>query len=101
MIEGIPLAGLTAPALLGLAVLMLLRGKIWSDAAYKEKREEADRWREAYEREREARDYSESHTEELLELAKTSHAVLTAMFQNSERIAQSGGTDVVKKTPSG
>lgn len=91
MIEGIPIAGLTAPTLLGLAILMLLNGKLWTNNAYQQKCKEADKWEQAYYAERQARHTSEKQTAELLELAKTTHSFIVATFKNSERIRQSGG----------
>lgn len=93
----IPIAGLTAPTLLGIFVLMMFTGKIWSNNAYQEKVKEAERWRSAYEAEREARIESDKQTTELLEVTKTTHAVITAMFHNSERFQLSGGTNVASE----
>lgn len=95
MIEGIPIAGLTAPTLIGILVLMLFTGKLWTKAAYDEKVKEAAQWREAYEKSEESRRTSDGQTAELLELAKTTHSFMTAVFYNSERIRQSGEPDAV------
>lgn len=94
-IGGIPIAGLTAPALLGIAILMLLTGKLWTNNAYQEKCKESEHWRGAYEAEREARQTSDSQTAQLLEVTKTTHAFIVAVFSNSERIRQGGGPNVV------
>lgn len=98
MIEGIPIAGLTAPALLGFAILLLLKGKLWTDAAYQEKRAESERWRLAYEAERDARVESDAQAKELLELAKTTHALITGVFTNSEHIRRSGEPNALPQT---
>lgn len=98
-IEGIPIAGLTAPALLGIAILMLLTGRLWTNNAYQEKCKESDHWRLAYEAERENRQTSDSQTAQLLEVTKTTHAFIVAVFSNSERIRQGGGPNVVSSTP--
>lgn len=95
---GIPLSGMTAPALLSVAILMLLTGRLWTNAAYQQKVKEAEHWRQAYEAEREARITAEGQNGELLELAKTTYSFITATFANSERIARSGEPDVVSKT---
>lgn len=79
-IEDIRLVDLTAPTLLGIGILMLMTGRLWTNAAYREKCKEATEWKEAYETEREARSTSESQTAELLEVAKTTHNVIVAMF---------------------
>lgn len=94
VLEGIPVVGLTAPGLLGLVVLLLLLGKIVPRATYLDKSEEANRWREAYEKEREARATSEAQTKELLEVGRTNLALLKALFHNSEHIRASGESDV-------
>lgn len=94
-LEGIPIGGLTAPALLGLAILMLFTGKLWTNAAYQEKVAEAERWRLAYESEAKARAESDSQSKELLELGKTTHALITAVFTNSEYIRRSGEPDAL------
>ena len=89
---GIPLTGLTAPALLSIVFLLFITGRIWTDKAYQEKAAEAERWRLAYEAEREARSTSDSQTRELLEVARTTQALITGVYTNSERIRQSGET---------
>ena len=91
MIEGIPLTSLSAPAILGLAVILIFLGKIVPRSYYLEKKEESDRWREAYEAEREARSVADSQSRELLELAKTTHSLITAVFANSEQVKRESG----------
>jgi hypothetical protein len=95
MIDGVPITGLTAPALLGIAVMMLLLGRLVPRSTYDEKAKEAERWRLAYEAEREARATSDAQTVELLELAKTTHNVIVAMFGTTERLRRSGGADAI------
>lgn len=90
MVDGIPIADLTATTLLGIAVLLLLAGRIVPRATLQDKTKEAEQWRLAYEAEREARAASDSQSAELLELAKTTHAFIAAVFRNSERIRESG-----------
>lgn len=98
MFDGIPISDLTAPTLLGLVVLMVLLGWLVPKAILKEKSTEAERWRLAYEAEREARSTSDAQTVELLELAKTTHNIIVAMFGTTERMGQSGGASVVPTT---
>lgn len=98
MLDGIPIGDLTAPTLLGLTVLMVLLGWLVPKAMWKEKSEEAERWRLAYEAEREARSTSDAQTVELLELAKTTHNIIVAMFGTTERMEKSGGSSVVVPT---
>ena len=80
----IQLVDLTAPTLLGVAILLLLTGRLVPRVFVKDKEEECLHWREAYEAEREARLTSDGQTIELLELAKTTNALMTALFQVTE-----------------
>jgi len=93
---GINLSDLTAPALLGLTVLLILFGYLIPRNMYKEKVKESDNWRLAYEKEKERGDVSDAQTAELLELAKASHSIMVAMFGTTrERKRLSGEADVV------
>lgn len=99
MLDGIPLADLTAPTLLGFTVLMILLGWLVPKSTYKGKAEEAEKWRLAYEAEREARKTADSQTTELLELAKTTNSIVVAAFGGSVS-RQSGEGHVVSTPPS-
>lgn len=90
MIDGIPLIALTAPTLLGIAVLMLLTGRLVPRSTLTDKAAEAERWRLAYEAEREARSTSDAQTVELLEVAKTTHNIIAAMFGTAHRVRAGG-----------
>lgn len=95
MLEGIPVVGLTAPALLGIAVLLLLLGRIVPRPTLEDKKQEAADWKAAYEAEREARATADRQTGELLEVSKTTHAITVAMFDViRQNTRQAGGTDV-------
>lgn len=98
MIEGIPIIGLTPSVLLGITVLLLLTGRIVPRVTLNDKAEEAERWREAYEAEREARNTSDAQTAELLEVAHLTHAIINAMFTETQHIRQTGGSHVPPKT---
>lgn len=98
MLDGVPLSNLAPPTLLGIVVLMVLLGWLVPKAILKDKSAEAERWRLAYEAERLARSTSDAQTVELLELAKTTHNIIVAMFGTAERMGQSGGADVVPTT---
>jgi len=91
MLEGIPVVGLSAPAIVSILVLMLFTGKLWTNAAYQQKCKESEDWKAAYEKEREARQLSSAQTVELLELAKTSNSFLGAVFQKSGAVRKAGG----------
>lgn len=98
MFEGIPVVGLTAPALLGVVVLMVLGGLLIPRRYLKDKIEECERWRLAYEVEREARATSNQQSIQLLEFAKTNHSLITAIFQNlEEKSRRSGEPDATRK----
>ena len=95
MLDGIPVGDLTAPGLLGLAVLMVFAGFLVPRYLYNEKKQESENWRLAYEAERKARATSDAQTAELLELAKTTHKIIVATFSTTERLRQSGGADAL------
>lgn len=86
MIEGINFIELTPAGLLLLAVLMVFTGRLVPRVMYLEKVKEADQWRAAYDAERAARAISDAQTRELLEVAKTSQKILTAVHEYSEQI---------------
>ena len=78
MFDGIPIGDFTAPTLLGVTVLLLLFGLLVPRKNLMDKEREAERWRKAYEAERDARALSDAQTAELLELAKTTYELLDA-----------------------
>lgn len=94
MIEGIPLVDLPPTALLGIAILLLLFGKLVPRSVLEDKQRESDKWREAYEAEREARASSDAQTVQLLEVSKTTHDLTVAMF---DVLRQTGGNRAVPK----
>jgi len=98
MIDGIPIVQLTASTLLGIAILLILTGRLYTKTAYDEKKLEADRWHQAYETERESRIESDAQTRELLEMARTTRDYIQAMAGQANRIRQSGDTDVASKS---
>ena len=92
MIAGVPVKDLTAPVLVSIFVLLIFIGQMIPRKTYKDKAEECDRWRVAFETEREARTTSDRQTSELLEGQKASHAVLVAIFTNSEKLLEARGS---------
>ena len=90
MLDGISIIGLTPAGLLLITVFFIMTGRLVPKATYQDKVKEADLWRAAYEAERAARTISDAQTRELLEVAKTSEKFLSAVFDKSERILQSG-----------
>lgn len=97
MLDGVPIADLTAPTLLGVGILFVLLGRLVPLYFYREKAKEADQWKEAFEAEREARAKSDAQTKELLEIAKTTHDILSAMFGGGRIRRRSGEEDVASK----
>lgn len=102
MFEGINLTTLTPSALLGIGILLVFLGRLVPYRSHRETVEEAERWRKAYEAEREARNVANSQTIELLEVARTSKSILVALYDATERIRGPGGQgDVVSSTQEG
>lgn len=87
MFQGLEFTALTAPALVGISVLMLLTGRLVPRATLNDARVDASNWRTAYEQERAAREVLQKQNGELLELAKTSTSVFTALGQTSQKMS--------------
>src|SRR6185503_3040876 len=95
MFAGISIVSLTPSVLLGITVLMIFVGRLWTNSAYQEKCKEAERWRKAYETEKEARATSDAQTRELLEVGKSTYALLDAVFSTNEPQSKGGAHRVV------
>lgn len=92
MIYGVTAKDLSLSVIVLLAVFMILTGAILPRWVYKQKDIESERWRQAYETEREARTTSDAQTSRLLEGQKSMTKLISAIFENSEKIlAKSGG----------
>lgn len=98
MIEGIDASTLTPSVLLGIFVLLIFLGVLVPYRSHRETVSEAERWRKAYESEREARALSDAQTTELLEVTKTTRNLLVALHGTAEKIRGSGGTDEMVPT---
>lgn len=99
MLDGIPIADLTAPTILGVVVLFILVGLLVPRRTLVDKMKEAELWRQAYEAERKARATSDAQTKELLEVAKTTNRIVEAAFGGIDRQhRQSGEAHVVSPT---
>lgn len=92
---GLTPADLTPTVLYGLGFLFMMLGWLVPYRTHKETKQEAAHWRLAYEAERVARVKSDAQTSELLETSKTSHKMIVALFEASERASSLGGTNVV------
>ena|SRR5690349_14282354 len=95
MLDGIPLVGLTAPALLSIVVLMIFTGLLIPWRTFKAKERESEQWRKAFETEREARQTSDKQTSQLIDAHQVTHQVLKALLTNSEKLLQQRGSDDV------
>lgn len=104
MLDGIPLVGLTAPGLLGIAILLMFTGRLVPRATLKDKADECEKWRLAYEAEREARATSDAQTVELLEGVKANHAIIAALFEaiqlvdTIQKVNAAGGKNALPDT---
>lgn len=92
---GVPVEFLAPSALLGLAILMLFVGKLWTNPAYQQKVKECEKWEKAYERSEAARVIADAQTTQLLEQAKTTHAIVVAMSTVLEQHPSGGTSHVV------
>ena len=100
MLGDLPVKDLSLGSLLGLAVLLIFLGRLIPSRTYNEKKQEAENWRNAYETERDARAVSDLQTVELLELAKTTKALIEAIVRNSSNgPPESGGSNVASAPP--
>lgn len=98
MLESLDIGTLSASALLGIAILLVLSGLLVPRRTLTDVNKEAERWRKAYETERDARNLSDAQTKELLEVAKTTHAIVASIVTTSERIRRTGDGDAPAKT---
>jgi hypothetical protein len=98
-LDGVPLIGLSAPGLAAFFFLLMYTGRVVPRSTLVDKKEESERWRLAYEKEREARGAADAQARELLEVSKTTHHIVLALFQNAQEAAARGGSrDALPKT---
>jgi hypothetical protein len=98
MVDGISIKDLSIATLLGIAILLIIIGRLIPWWQYKEKCKESDRWREAYEKERESRLVMDKQNAELLEFARASYSILDALFVNTTEFSRQGGAHRVVPT---
>jgi hypothetical protein len=98
MLEGISIGDLGAGTLVGIFFLLMFLGRIKPKSDVDRAEEAAEKWRLAYEAEREARALSDAQTAELLELAQTTHQIIVAMFGTAQRIRHSGGANAISSS---
>jgi hypothetical protein len=99
MIDGLPIAQLTASTLLGIAVLLILFGRLVPRSTLTKAEKNAEQWRLAYEAMKERSDTSDAQTAELLELAKASYSIMVAMFGTATSNSRLSGEARVVPTP--
>lgn len=76
---GVPIAGLTAPALAGFAVLAVLRGWLVPRKTYDDLKEDRDRWQQAHSISEEARLTQTRQLDAVLEVGQTVKNVMEAL----------------------
>lgn len=91
-ILGIPFTVWGPSSLLALVVLMILFGKLWTDKAYQQQKEETKTWRAACEASEKARAEALEQNKALFIQAKATHDIVVAMFGVIQK-DQSGGTE--------
>jgi hypothetical protein len=96
MMEGISLGNLSAATLLGIAVLLLMLGRLVPRSTYQDKKDEAEKWRAAYEKERDARLDLQGQNKELLEIGRATYSIVDAMFSTVEPPGKGGAHRVVQ-----
>lgn len=84
ILEGFPIGGLSAGALLGLTVLLFLRGQIIPKNIANDYIEEARRWRSAYEQERDARQEAFKTVNTMIEVIEVSNHLLKSLPKAKE-----------------
>lgn len=95
MIDGIPITDLTAPTLLGIGILLVMFGRLVPWWFYKAKVEEAEKWRMAFEAEKEARINTVAQTQKLIDVTEDIHSIVVAVFRGAELTRQTGEAYVV------
>lgn len=85
MLEQIPVGVLAPSGLLALAVLLVLTGRLVPRSTYKDALEERDKWHKAADMSEHARDLDAEANRELLELARTTVALLRALPVDKRR----------------
>lgn len=93
--EQVIISILSPSLLLGIAVYMLFKGQLWTNAAYEQKVKECEKWETAYNKESQARALADAQTVQLLEQAKTTHDIVVAMKSVLEARQTGGTTNVV------
>jgi hypothetical protein len=97
ILEGIPVSELSAPVIASFSILLLLTGRLIPRFIFLDKIAETDRWRQAFEAEREARTLADQQTIDLLEATRINNLLITRIFENRVTIP-SGETGASSET---
>jgi hypothetical protein len=95
MLPGIPIGDIAPPTLVGIFFLLVFFGRLVPWWFYKSKADEAEKWRAAFEVEREARIASVAQTEKLIDSTKELHGAVMAVLHGAELTRQTGEAYVV------
>ncbi len=95
MIDGIPITDLSIPTLLGIGILLIMFGRLVPWWFYKQKAEESEKWRLAFESEKEARIATVAQTQKLIDVTEDIHSIVVAVFRGAELTRQTGEAYVV------
>ena len=98
MLDNIPLIALTPSALLGIAILLIITGGLWTNKAYQQKVRECEKWEKAFQKSEEARSLESTQNKELLEVGKATYHILDAVFNSLEPPGRGGAHRVVHQT---
>lgn len=82
--DGIPIVGMTSPALLGIVILLILTGKLIPRRTYDDMKEDRDSWRAAHAVSEEARIHTAQQLDEMMEVGQTVKDVLQALRRAEE-----------------
>jgi hypothetical protein len=88
-----------AAALVGLVVLLVLRGQLVPRRQLEDLRQERDTWREAHTVSEEARRDAQDQAGELLELSRTAGALMTALPRAGWGVSASADLDQTPAAP--
>lgn len=95
MIDGIPIANLAPPTLIGIFFLLVFFGRLIPRYLYEAKVEECEKWRLAFEAERDARINTAQQTQQLVATTSEIHQVVGAVFKGAELTQETGEAYVV------
>lgn len=99
-IGDVAIADLTPSVLLGIVVMLVLLGKLVPRSILQDKIDEAEKWRLAFETEREARATSDAQTTKLLEVTGITNDALQSLNKSIEKLQRSpGGANAVSSPP--